>query len=138
MTRQDTGPVGSSFVTSVEKVLGTSHNDDLVGDDRSNRLRGMGGDDYLAGEGGKDRLLAGLGGDLIMGGLGDDRLVGGPGIDALNGEAGADVCRTGEMLEDCQVRPPDSARAHPVTLSGTGFRDREAPPCGRRRVSGRG
>ena len=102
-TRLDTGPVGSSFVTSIEKVFGTPGNDSLEGDDRPNRLRGMGGNDYLDGQGGKDRLLAGPGTDLLMGGMGDDRLVGGPDTDALNGEAGTDVCRTGEVLENCEA-----------------------------------
>lgn len=45
----------------------------LVGDSRSNRLKGSKDDDVLMGDGGGDQLSGGQGSDLLIGGAGSDR-----------------------------------------------------------------
>ncbi|SIS50466.1 beta strand repeat-containing protein [Phaeovulum vinaykumarii] len=72
---------GDSF-TAMEGVVGTDHNDTLVGDT---------GDNILIGNAGSDRLYAGDGNDQLTGGDGDDMLVGHGGNDYMNGGAGADT-----------------------------------------------
>ncbi|EJN01629.1 M10 family metallopeptidase C-terminal domain-containing protein [Phyllobacterium sp. YR531] len=102
---------------SVERVLGSAFNDNLLGSDGSNELHGGDGNDIIAGgldllasrdknnvlpnqpgveslDG--DDLLYGEGGnDIIEGGAGNDLLDGGDGDDILRGQAGADIFRGG-------------------------------------------
>ena len=70
----------------IERVVGTSFDDVLVGDDTiSNTLRGAGGDDVLIGKDGFDHLFGGPGDDVLRGGPGTDTCDGGPGRDRLFG-----------------------------------------------------
>lgn len=66
---------------SVEGLIGSDHDDFLVGDGRSNLLFGGNGDDWLFGDAGRkgkgDLLAGGGGGDVLVGGHGGDILVGG-------------------------------------------------------------
>jgi PKD repeat protein len=73
----------------------------IVGNARSNILRGTpkrdvicgnGGNDTLYGFGGNDRLVGGPGNDVMIGGSGNDTLIGGPGRDRANGGTGRDSC----------------------------------------------
>ncbi|GAB3663126.1 peroxidase family protein [Ramlibacter alkalitolerans] len=72
-------------------IQGTAGNDVLVGDDRYERIYGLGGDDQLFGMGASDVLVGGLGNDVISGGDGDDTLDGGAGNDTLVGGDGDDI-----------------------------------------------
>ncbi len=65
------GCTGSDRLSSIETVSGSDFGDSLVGDDRTNVLRGLGGDDQIWGRGG---------GDTLSGGPGTDDLFGGPGV----------------------------------------------------------
>jgi Ca2+-binding RTX toxin-like protein len=78
------------WVTGMENVLGSAHDDWIAGDEGHNVLDGAGGDDYLAGAGGEDHLLGGDGDDTLDGGDGDDLLEGGPGLDTILPSAGSD------------------------------------------------
>ncbi|MEP3889935.1 MAG: calcium-binding protein [Hellea sp.] len=53
---------GDSFV-SIERIFGSGHDDNLIGDFNANILIGNGGNDYLAGGGGNDSLNGGAGVD---------------------------------------------------------------------------
>lgn len=67
------GDAEGDNLVAIEKVMGSSHGDQLTGG---------AGNDYLAGEGGND---------ILMGGDGDDILYGGSGLDMLDGGEGTDV-----------------------------------------------
>lgn len=49
----------------IERLRGSAWNDSLIGDDRGNRLEGLGGDDVLEGLGGNDTLDGGPGRDGV-------------------------------------------------------------------------
>jgi Ca2+-binding RTX toxin-like protein len=74
-----------------EFVLGSIHDDTLIGDSGPNRLFGGSGDDVLSGRGGGDRLY------------------GDPGADEADGGAGIDRCRA-EVEVGCEL-PSPTARA---------------------------
>ena len=77
--------------SGVEHVVGSRHDDEIVGDAGGNLLKGGAGDDRLVGARGDDRLMGGVGDDRLVGGQDDDRLIGGAGADTLIGGAGEDV-----------------------------------------------
>ena len=72
-TTQD-GMGGQDTLVSIEKIVGSSHNDVMNGDAAGNVLEGGAGDDNLIGNGGDDTLNPGTGIDQIDGGVGTDRL----------------------------------------------------------------
>lgn len=78
---QNTGGAGSDVISSVENIIGSFHDDWLVGDEGGNRLTGGAGEDILVG---------GEGADSLNGGDDDDVLVGGAGNDVMDGGAGTD------------------------------------------------
>ncbi|HUS39632.1 MAG TPA: putative Ig domain-containing protein, partial [Pirellulales bacterium] len=74
----------------------------LVGDERSDRIYGLGGDDIIHGDSGRDHLEGNVGNDQLFGdadndelrgGAGDDTLTGGKGNDRLDGGLGFDIYR---------------------------------------------
>ena len=71
-------------------MLGSSFDDDLVGDSSSNIITGGAGNDRLGGDDGNDNLSGGDGNDQLIGGSGNDRLGGDGGNDNLTGGLGAD------------------------------------------------
>lgn len=112
---QDTGQ-GQMFISGIENLTGSTHNDTLIGDNAANFLGGVSGDDTLSGAGGNDvltgegyidvdsspYLLSGpittfmddptsVGSDVLDGGAGNDTLIGGQGADQLTGGAGDDT-----------------------------------------------
>ena len=69
---QDTGGAGSYFVSGIENLTGSAHNDTLNGDSGANVLQGGAGDDVLSGASGGDVLAGGLGDDVLDGGGASD------------------------------------------------------------------
>ncbi len=94
------GPDGEDLLgPAVQGILGSAHDDVLVGNDGKNKLEGGGGADSITGWGGDDDLAGGDGADLILGGDGqdsiagendDDRIDAGSGHDTVYGGYGAD------------------------------------------------
>ena len=96
-------------LTSIENLIGSDHDDVLIGNAVKNQLdggegddhlyggagadtlNGEDGDDHLSGGAGDDTLLGGLGNDILVGGAGDDTLLGGDGMDVLIGGDGSDI-----------------------------------------------
>ena len=76
---------GDTFGTDIESVMGSSHADRLIGDNKPNQLWALGGDDYLSGDSGDDFLDGSDGNDDLDGGRGNDTLHGGAGADELSG-----------------------------------------------------
>lgn len=66
---------GIDRLTSIENLLGSSHDDILSGDTGSNRLEGGGGNDLLIGGGGYDHyvIARGQGHDTLINGIGEAR-----------------------------------------------------------------
>jgi Ca2+-binding RTX toxin-like protein len=60
------GDAQGDTLSGIEQVMGSSHNDTLIGDSGANQLWGMGGDDTLRG---------GTGADMMKGGDGHDSFV---------------------------------------------------------------
>ena len=79
---------GRDRLRGMENVIGTPHNDVLLGNPRPNRMRGLGGNDLIVGRAGPDVLVGAAGNDRLRGGPGNDRLNGGPGQDACAQGAG--------------------------------------------------
>ncbi|MEL7009813.1 MAG: calcium-binding protein [Cyanobacteria bacterium J06588_4] len=70
--------------------IGTSGDDDIVGNVLGNLITGEGGNDRLDGDDGNDTLEGGRGNDLLLGGNDQDTLLGGNDLDRLFGNAGND------------------------------------------------
>ncbi|MFZ0267373.1 cadherin domain-containing protein [Caulobacter sp.] len=83
-------------VSTIENVVGSdAYGDQINGDNRLNRLFGLGGNDVLDGRAGDDVLVGGAGDDILYGGDGDDALAGEDGGDRLEGGAGKDLLSGG-------------------------------------------
>ena len=59
------GHARGDSISGFEAVIGTAHDDHLVGDAQANRLVGGAGDDWLEGDAGADTLAGGAGRDLL-------------------------------------------------------------------------
>ena len=87
-----TGTVSTGdTLSSIENLIGSTHNDTLTGDNNSNQLFGGAGNDTLAGTAGENMLSGGVGNDSLTGGTGKDILSGGAGNDVIDGGAGNDI-----------------------------------------------
>ena len=84
------GTASASASPTAGAVMGTKHDDHLVGDNSRNNISGRAGDDVIDGNGGNDKLHGNRGDDTLNGGKGRDRLWGGRGADSLNGGKGND------------------------------------------------
>lgn len=75
------GDAEGDFLSGIENVSGSSHDDFIEGDEADNTFWGNAGHDQLLGGEGNDRLEGGEGDDSLNGGEGDDVLIGGAGSD---------------------------------------------------------
>lgn len=69
------GDATGDTLSSIERIFGSAHSDDLTGDGGNNILRGGAGADTLNGGDGNDVLQGGVGADLLTGGDGRDKFV---------------------------------------------------------------
>ena len=70
--------------TIIENVIAGAGNDEIIGNEVSNRLEGRDGNDELYGRGGNDDLRGGNGNDVLEGGVGADSLQGNDGSDTVS------------------------------------------------------
>jgi Ca2+-binding RTX toxin-like protein len=85
------GTAEGDELNSIENLTGSTHDDDLWGNDGVNVINGASGEDTLKGYGGADTLNGGNDDDLLYGMDGDDALNGGNGADTLYGGANNDT-----------------------------------------------
>jgi Ca2+-binding RTX toxin-like protein len=89
------GDAQGDVLTGVENLYGSSHDDQLTGNEARNVIGGELGNDTINGNGGDDSLSGEAGDDTLNGGDGNDRLVGGDGADILHGNADNDSIDAG-------------------------------------------
>ncbi|MGL5008579.1 MAG: calcium-binding protein, partial [Paracoccaceae bacterium] len=89
---------GDTYI-GIENVIGSTHNDTVLGNDLANEILGRDGDDLLKGFGGDDVLRGGFGSDTLDGGAGNDQLFGEDGADVLKGGVGIDTVDYGASFE---------------------------------------
>jgi Ca2+-binding RTX toxin-like protein len=118
------GEAQGDTLVNIERVVGSSFDDNLTGDAQGNQLVGSGGDDILSGLAGDDNLIGGTGDDSLTGGSGADVLDGGIGLDiasyttsasavtvGLDGSVGSGGDAAGDTLTNIE------------TLTGSAFDD---------------
>ncbi len=93
------GEAAGDTLNNIENLVGSLHNDLLIGSSGANAFGGGGGNDTLLGGTGADALNGGAGDDVLGGGVGDDALEGGLGADILDGGAGADMLDGGADID---------------------------------------
>jgi Ca2+-binding RTX toxin-like protein len=98
---------GTDHLYSIERVVGTTFDDHIIGSGGANRLWGHDGDDDIWGEAGNDEVWGGQGDDLVYGGTGADKLYGEDGEDRLRGGDHNDLLRGGD--DDDDLRGDDGA-----------------------------
>jgi serralysin len=69
---EDAGQSFINFNTFIEKALGGSGNDTIIGNELGNTLTGNAGDDSMSGGAGNDTFTGSAGNDTLAGGAGDD------------------------------------------------------------------
>ena len=79
-----------AYDAEIENATGGSGDDNLIGNNLNNTLKGAKGADMLSGGGANDRLVGAQGKDNLKGGQGEDNIKGGQGNDRLSGGAGSD------------------------------------------------
>lgn len=77
------GNADKDTLNGIENAVGSSYDDNLLGDAGANKLTGNGGNDVIYGRGGNDSLYGGNGNDELGGGAGADVLDGGAGEDTI-------------------------------------------------------
>ncbi|PRD40778.1 hypothetical protein C5748_25180 [Phyllobacterium phragmitis] len=80
------GPMDFTSITGIERVIGSAHDDEIVGHEGLHHLEGGAGDDTLLGTDAADMLDGGTGDDLLIATGGGDTLIGGEGEDTLTFE----------------------------------------------------
>ncbi|MES2944573.1 MAG: calcium-binding protein [Pseudomonadota bacterium] len=73
------GGSGNDTLVNIENIIGSRHNDTLIGNDQANQISGGTGSSLLDGAGGDDVLSDGYGHDTLNGGAGADTMNGGTG-----------------------------------------------------------
>lgn len=94
-----------STATSGQQVVGTDHDDIIIGSRFGDQIDARGGDDCVLGGDGNDQIVGGPGNDELFGEDGDDQLVGRAGRDLMDGGDGTDACAGGpggDFAVDCE------------------------------------
>jgi Ca2+-binding RTX toxin-like protein len=94
-----------------ERANAAANADLLIGDDRDNRLEGMGGPDMIVGGDGDDMLNANEGDDIVSGGEGSDRIPQNSlrdGADDVHGDGGHDFVDYNERSLPASVTTSDN------------------------------
>ncbi|NJN72003.1 MAG: hypothetical protein HC799_03895, partial [Limnothrix sp. RL_2_0] len=77
---------GQDTIQNFIHVVGSEHDDNLIGDAQSNIITGGKGDDRIDGGLGNDALYGERGEDLVIGNRGEDRIFGNQGEDTIYGD----------------------------------------------------
>jgi Ca2+-binding RTX toxin-like protein len=118
------GTTGAPAPQDVEQVYAGPGNDNLVGNDSVNELRGAGGSDTINGLGGNDVIFGGVDDDAVYGGAGDDTVYGGMGADSIDGNDGVDTANFGRspvgvVVDMCGTYDPVAKTCSgPATATG--------------------
>lgn len=94
---------GTDIFSGIEKVLGTSLGDIIIGGAGSDSLAGNGGNDSLDAGDGADSLDGGTGADSLNGGAADDTLAGSAGNDSFDGGDGNDRAIYSGLWSDYRI-----------------------------------
>jgi hypothetical protein len=113
---------GGDRIESVRRLVGSRHDDILLGSEGDEALRGGRGADYLAARGGDDVLHGGRGTDTLIGGAGRDTLTAGESRDACAGGIGRDTTRQCEALSIGEAMSV-TLFAPAETVIGVGFHE---------------
>ncbi|HYC44051.1 MAG TPA: calcium-binding protein [Burkholderiales bacterium] len=102
-----TGEAAGDEWGSIEAIIGSAHNDNVLGNGEDNWLVGANGDDQLRGNTANDVLYGGNGADFLDGGVGIDQLYGEGGNDTFffdteqaNGDIVRDFAGNGALAGD--------------------------------------
>ncbi len=85
------GDAEGDILIGIEAIVGSSHDDVIIGAVGSNFYKGEGGNDTITGSGYNDQIFGGSGNDTLNGNSGNDTLRGESGDDLLYGDSGNDV-----------------------------------------------
>ncbi len=91
---------GSDKISNIENLIGSLHDDTLIGDDNVNVIEGKAGHDAIKGDGGDDTLLGGEDNDQLSGGVGNDTLIGGSGSDSADYSDSANAITAHIQVDD--------------------------------------
>ncbi|MBX7526625.1 calcium-binding protein [Qipengyuania vesicularis] len=92
---QDTVGAGSDTLVSIERLVGSAHDDVLSGAGSATMIHGGAGADTITGGGSSDLFFGEDGSDTLNGGDGWDQLNGGDGDDVMVGGNGGDLFKGG-------------------------------------------
>ncbi|MEP3637550.1 MAG: calcium-binding protein [Lentilitoribacter sp.] len=89
---------GDNFdlLTNIENLIGSDHDDKLVGDTGANLIEGGDGNDFIRTLGGNDSIDAGFGDDEVFGNSGDEIILLGDGNDFARTRGGNDLVFFGD------------------------------------------
>ncbi len=107
----------------IERVLGSSKNDTIVGDSGVNYLRGLNGDDVITGGAGNDYLQGDAGADTLDGGAGtNDWAYYASSLVGVTVNMGDTALNTGEAIGDTYINIENLVGSrHNDTLTGDSF-----------------
>jgi Ca2+-binding RTX toxin-like protein len=77
--------------SSIEGIIGTAFNDEMLGDAKANKFKGNAGNDKIYGGGGNDTIEGNQGNDTLNGDDGNDVIKGGGNNDCIDGGRGQDT-----------------------------------------------